>query len=94
VGCLRRRSSSGADRSEGCPCLLSLSEQRLSSGDFERRVVILPSLQHAAKTLPLPIFGCSAAPARLLPPPAIAVAAASTEEKIQNSDLWRATYVA
>jgi hypothetical protein len=57
-------------------------------------VVILPSLQHAAKTLPLPIFGCSAAPARLLPPPAIAVAAASTEEKIQNSDLWRATYVA
>jgi hypothetical protein len=46
VGCLRRRSSSGADRSEGCPCLLSLSEQRLSSGDFERRVAILPSLQH------------------------------------------------
>jgi hypothetical protein len=25
---------------------LSLSEQRLSSGDFERRVAFLPSLQH------------------------------------------------
>ena len=33
--------------SEGCPCLLCLSEQRLSSGDFERRVASLPSLQHA-----------------------------------------------
>jgi hypothetical protein len=32
--------------SEGCPCLLCLSEQRLSSGDFERRVASLPSLQH------------------------------------------------
>jgi hypothetical protein len=32
--------------SEGCPCLLSLSEQRLRSGDFERRVAFLPSLQH------------------------------------------------
>jgi hypothetical protein len=32
--------------SEGCPCLLSLLEQRLSSGDFERRVAFLPSLQH------------------------------------------------
>jgi hypothetical protein len=32
--------------SEGCPCLLSLSEQRLGSGDFERRVGSLPSLQH------------------------------------------------
>jgi hypothetical protein len=32
--------------SEGCPCLLSLSEQRLSSGDFERRMAFLPSLQH------------------------------------------------
>src|SRR5688572_6524772 len=31
--------------SEGCPCLLCLSEQRLSSGDFERRVAFLPSLQ-------------------------------------------------
>jgi hypothetical protein len=32
--------------SEGCPCLLCLSEQRLCSGDFERRVAFLPSLQH------------------------------------------------
>jgi hypothetical protein len=31
---------------KGCPCLLCLSEQRLSSGDFERRVAFLPSLQH------------------------------------------------
>jgi hypothetical protein len=32
--------------SEGRPCLLCLSEQRLSSGDFERGVAFLPSLQH------------------------------------------------
>jgi hypothetical protein len=32
--------------SEGWSCLLCLSEQRLSSGDFERRVAFLPSLQH------------------------------------------------
>jgi hypothetical protein len=32
--------------SEGCPCLLCLSVQWLSSGDFERRVAFLPSLQH------------------------------------------------
>jgi hypothetical protein len=32
--------------SEGCPCLFCLSEQRLSSGDFERGVAFLPSLQH------------------------------------------------
>jgi hypothetical protein len=35
--------------SEGCPCLLCLSEQRLSSGDFERRVAFLPSLQHSER---------------------------------------------
>jgi hypothetical protein len=34
--------------SEGCPYLLCLSEQRLSSGDFERRVAFLPSLQQEA----------------------------------------------
>jgi hypothetical protein len=37
--------------SEGCPCLLSLSEQRLSSGDFERRVAFLPSLQQTAPSI-------------------------------------------
>jgi hypothetical protein len=52
------------------------------------------SVSSTAKTLPLPIFGYSAAPARLLPLPAIVVAAASMEGKIHNSDLRRATYVA
>jgi hypothetical protein len=32
--------------SEGCPCLLCLSGQGLSGGDFGRRVAFLPSLQH------------------------------------------------
>jgi hypothetical protein len=36
--------------SEGCPCLLCVSEQRLSSGDFERRVAFLPSPQQATRT--------------------------------------------
>jgi hypothetical protein len=30
---------------------LSLSEQRLSSGDFERRVEFLPSLQHSSSSI-------------------------------------------
>jgi hypothetical protein len=59
VGCLRRRSSSGADRSEGCPCLLCLSEQRLSSGDFERRVAFLPSLQHRSLLFLTPLLSVS-----------------------------------
>jgi hypothetical protein len=42
-----RRPSSGAESSEGCPCLLCLSGQGLSGGDFGRRVAFLPSLQHS-----------------------------------------------
>jgi hypothetical protein len=45
VGRLRRRSSSDADQAKGVSACC-LSERRLNSGDFERRVVFLPSLQH------------------------------------------------
>jgi hypothetical protein len=41
--------------SEGCPCLLCLSAQRLSIGDFERRVAFLLSLQHVSFGLQSPI---------------------------------------
>jgi hypothetical protein len=37
--------------SEGRPCLLCLSEQRLSSRDFERGVAFLPSLQQSVLRL-------------------------------------------
>jgi hypothetical protein len=40
--------------SEGRPCLLCLSEQRLSSGDFERGVAFLPSLQQHPRCYPRP----------------------------------------
>jgi hypothetical protein len=57
VGRRCRKPSSGAESSEGspccpwcrssegCPCLLCLSGQGLSGGDFGRRVAFLPSLQ-------------------------------------------------
>jgi hypothetical protein len=45
VGRLRRRSSSDADDKKGVSACC-LSEWRLNCGDFERRVVFLPSLQH------------------------------------------------
>jgi hypothetical protein len=65
VGCRRRRPSSGAESSEGCPCPSCLCQTSDRSEGLERRVASLPSPQQTTNQ------GCQTEKKKKKAPPAL-----------------------